>query len=122
MNNYFVGICLHVLFPIAYGFFILFFMRKLDREKIINLPNALVLLVLFHVGLLLFTVLIFVYWRWSALMQLVYLYVLFISPWVMLIALIVSFVKRKTSLYHKIIFYLTIFYLFCIFLLNITST
>src|SRR5690554_1168861 len=105
------AVLIHLVIPVLGIVFYVFLVNKMKKANIKNPPNAALFLEFFIYGGLLLIILTSLFWYWSAMASLGFIFVLFIAPFIMLALAIYYLWKRNDSKYHKIAFYLAGLYL-----------
>ncbi|MGM0478147.1 MAG: hypothetical protein ACQERC_02905 [Bacteroidota bacterium] len=105
------AVLIHFVIPILGIVFYLILLNKMKKANIQNPPNVALFLEFFIYGGLLLIILTSLFWYWSAMANLGFIFVLFIAPFIMLGLAIYYLWKRNESKYHKVTFYLASLYL-----------
>lgn len=106
-----IALFIHVVLPILGIICYIFILTRIKRENVKNPPNIALFLVFLNYGMFLLLILTALFWYWSGMATLGLLFVLFISPLIMLGIAIYYFNSQKASKYHKAVFYLALMYL-----------
>lgn len=106
-----VPIILYVLIPLLCIRFYIWLIRQMRIKNIADPPFISLLIVILNYEALATIMLTSLIWKWSGLASLGFLYVYFLSPFVVLITTFIQFPTRNISVYHKTLFIFGIFYL-----------
>jgi drug/metabolite transporter (DMT)-like permease len=105
-----IAVLIHVVVPLLGIVFYFILLNKMKRDQIENPPNVALFLTFFIYGGLLLIILTSLFWYWSAMASLGFIFVLFVAPFIMLGLAIFYLWKRNASKYHKLTFYLASLY------------
>ncbi|MDX1651301.1 MAG: hypothetical protein R3277_02340 [Brumimicrobium sp.] len=102
---------IHFIIPVLGFVFYAVLLNKMKKANIQNPPIIALFLEFFIYGGLLLIILTSLFWYWSAMASLGYIFVLFVAPFIMLGLTIYYLWKRNDSNYHKLTFYLASLYI-----------
>jgi hypothetical protein len=101
-----IGIVVYIIVPFLGLAYYLFLRKRMINDNIIQPPIWSMFIMFFTYGGLLTLIFTVFFWEWSAGASIGVFYLLFLAPILMLLIAYKQYKKRKTSIYHKWMFYL----------------
>jgi len=101
---------IYIVVPIVGVVFYLMLRKRMISKDVVNPPIREMFIIFFTYGGLLTLILTTFFWEWSGLASLGAFYLIIFAPIAMLIVAYRQYKKRKTSIYHRWMFYLGALY------------
>lgn len=106
-----IALFIHFVLPLLGLIYYIYILKRMKIENIKNPPDIALFLIFMNYGGLLIVILTICLWYWSLMASIGSLYILLISPIIMLGISIYYLKSFKLSKYHKITFYSALFYI-----------